>query len=163
MGMPRIGGTLFAYWFVCKRKAWYFSHDISMEHEHESVRLGRLIDKTTYQRDRKQVSVDDIAVDFVRGQTVHEVKKSRSLEKASVWQLKYYLYVLEKHGKDNLDGRLDFPTLRRGLDVRLEDGDREKIEDTISQIQHLVDQPLPPAVDRSPICRSCAWYELCRV
>lgn len=159
--MVRIGGTLFAYWFICKRKAWYFSHGISMEHESDSVKLGKLIDNTTYSRDRKQVAVDDIAVDFIRGQTVHEVKRSKSMETASIWQLKYYMYVLEKHGLGELDGRLDFPTLRKGLNVKLEDGDREIIESTIKQIQEMAAHPVPPTTVRLPICKSCAWYELC--
>ena len=33
----RITGVMIYYYFVCKRKLWYFCHDIRMEAENEDV------------------------------------------------------------------------------------------------------------------------------
>ncbi len=37
----RITGVMIYYYFVCKRKLWYFCHDIRMETENEDVILGK--------------------------------------------------------------------------------------------------------------------------
>ena len=36
----RITGVMIYYYFVCKRKLWYFIHEISMEAENENE-IGR--------------------------------------------------------------------------------------------------------------------------
>lgn len=40
----RITGMMIYYHFVCKRKLWYFCHEINMENENEDVMLGKLLD-----------------------------------------------------------------------------------------------------------------------
>lgn len=51
----RITGVMIYYYFVCKRKLWYFCHEINMESENENVQLGKLLDEKSYERDRKSV------------------------------------------------------------------------------------------------------------
>ena len=41
----KVTGTMVYYYFVCKRKLWYFSNEINMESENESVILGKLLDE----------------------------------------------------------------------------------------------------------------------
>ena len=41
----RITGVMIYYYFVCKRKLWYFVHEINMESENENVLLGKLLDE----------------------------------------------------------------------------------------------------------------------
>ena len=41
----RITGVMIYYYFVCKRKLWYFCHEINMESENENVQLGKLLVK----------------------------------------------------------------------------------------------------------------------
>ena len=41
----RITGMMIYYHFVCKRKLWYFCHEINMENENEDVMLGKLLDE----------------------------------------------------------------------------------------------------------------------
>ena len=83
------------YYFVCKRKLWYFSNEINMESENESVILGKLLDEGSFKRDEKHINIDDtINIDFIREyKELHEVKKSKAIEEAGVWQTKYYLYL----------------------------------------------------------------------
>ena len=40
----RITGVMVYYYFVCRRKLWYFCHDINMENENENVMIGRILD-----------------------------------------------------------------------------------------------------------------------
>lgn len=50
----RITGVMIYYYFVCKRKLWYFCHDIRMETENEDVMLGKILDESSY---KKKVSM----------------------------------------------------------------------------------------------------------
>ena len=43
-----ITGMMVYYYFVCKRKLWYFCHEINMEAENENVLLGKLLDENSY-------------------------------------------------------------------------------------------------------------------
>jgi CRISPR-associated exonuclease Cas4 len=93
---------------------------------------------------------------------IHEVKKSRKIEPASIWQLKYYLYYLEKRGVDNLKGMLDYPKLKKRKRVELSDSDQEKIEDILEAIKQILESGIPERIDSS-ICKKCAYYELCYI
>ena len=44
----RITGVMIYYYFVCKRKLWYFCHELVMEYvsQIENVVLGNLLDDT---------------------------------------------------------------------------------------------------------------------
>lgn len=63
----RITGVMVYYYFVCRRKLWYFCHDINMENENENVMIGRILDETSYKRDDKHVNIDNVInIDFIR-------------------------------------------------------------------------------------------------
>ena len=113
----RITGVMIYYYFVCKRKLWYFVHEINMESENENVLLGKLLDESSYQRDDKHINIDNVInIDFIKEhKELHEIKKSRSIEEAGVWQMKYYLYYLKQRGVDGLKGRIDYPLLKKNL------------------------------------------------
>lgn len=55
-----ITGIMVYYYFVCKRKLWYFCHGIQMEAENENVQLGKLLDDSSYSRDSKHVLIDNM-------------------------------------------------------------------------------------------------------
>lgn len=62
----RITGVMIYYYFVCKRKLWYFCHDIRMETENEDVMLGKILDESSYKKKDKHVNIDDIInIDFI--------------------------------------------------------------------------------------------------
>ncbi len=49
----RVTGVMIYYYFVCKRKLWYFMNEINMESDNENVMLGKLLDENSYRRDDK--------------------------------------------------------------------------------------------------------------
>ena len=62
----RITGVMIYYYFVCKRKLWYFCHEINMESENENVQLGKLLDEKSYERDEKHINIDNVInIDFI--------------------------------------------------------------------------------------------------
>lgn len=101
--MKSVTGAMLYYYYVCDRKLWYFSHQLDMEHTSDLVQIGKLIDEESYNREKKHIMIDDvISIDFLQNwRIVHEVKKSKSVEIASIWQLKYYMWILENKGEHN--------------------------------------------------------------
>ena len=61
-------------------------------------------------------------------------KKSRKIEEASVWQLKYYLYYLKQYGVENIKAKLDYPLMKQTVDISLEEDDEEKIRKILTAI-----------------------------
>jgi CRISPR-associated exonuclease Cas4 len=136
-----------------------------LENESERVLLGKLIDESAYGREHKHIMIDEtVNVDFIKDwKVLHEVKKSKSIEEASIWQVKYYLHFLKKRGIPIEKGLLDYPKLKRRQEIFLMVGDSERIEEIITSIESIVSQEkMPPTID-SKICKSCAYYEYCYV
>lgn len=160
-----ITGTMFYYYFICHRKLWCFYNYISFENESDTVLLGKLIDESSYSREQKHIMLDEtINVDFIKDwKVLHEVKKSNSIEQASIWQVKYYLYFLNKRGIKIDKGILDYPKIKKRREIFLQPGDVEEIEKTLQGIEEIVLQSkMPPTID-SRLCKSCAYYEYCYV
>jgi hypothetical protein len=134
-----------------------------MEHENESVLLGKLLDENTYGRDEKHITIDGvIAIDFIREHRIlHEVKKSRSIEEASIWQLKYYIWYLEQRGVSDLHGQIDYPLLRQTVEVELSENDRERLRDITAEIPVICDGKIPARDPLISICRKCSYHDLC--
>lgn len=134
-----------------------------MESENENVNLGKVIDETTYTNRKKHIMIDDtINIDFIANYNmIHEVKKSRKIEEAAVWQVKYYLYYLKKRGVEGLKGRIDYPLIKQNMTVELSDDDEKKLEEVISNIICIASLDLPPKADKKKFCKSCAYYDLC--
>lgn len=161
----RITGTMFYYYFVCRRKLWCFYNNIALENESETVLLGKLIDESAYGREHKHIMIDEtVNVDFIKDwKVLHEIKKSKSIEEASIWQVKYYLYFLNQRGIQIEKGILDYPKIKKREEIFLLEGDTEKIEEIMTSIEGIVSQEkMPPPID-SKICKSCAYYEYCYV
>jgi len=158
-------GTQINYFFVCKRKLWLFTKDIRFENENEYVQLGRLIDEFSYPRKKKQIEIGKIKIDFMDGKSgvIHEVKKSRKIENAHIWQLKYYLYWLWTKGIEDITGELDYPKLKKREIIALSQKDLEEFPLLFEQIKSILDQPRPPGVINRPFCRKCAYFEFCYV
>lgn len=159
----RITGVMIYYYFVCYRKLWYFCHGINMEAEDESVLLGKLLDESSYQRNEKHINIDNVInIDFLKEhQELHEVKKSKSIEEASIWQVKYYLYYLSKRGVKNLKAQIDYPLLKKNLIVELTKDDTIKLEEVISDILNINKLDFPPPFSGKKICPKCAYHDLC--
>ena len=161
----RITGVMIYYYFVCKRKLWYFCHEIRMESDNENVMLGKILDDTSYKRDDKHIDIDGIiSIDFIReNHELHEVKKSKAIEEAGIWQTKYSLYYLEKRGVENLHAQIDYPLLRKNRTVELTEEDRKQLDTVIDEIIHIKNQELPGDLQRSKLCYKCAYGDLCLI
>jgi len=114
------------------------------------------------------VIIDDrIGIDFIKKGdtiTVHEVKKSRKLEKAHRYQLYYYLYYLnEIKGVNATEGILDYPTSRERVSITLTDAIKEEMEGILRDIGSVVASAELPKAEKKSYCRSCAYFEFCWV
>lgn len=165
MGKIRMKGIYVYYYFVCKRKLWYFMHELSMEENSENVQLGKLLDENSYKNADKHIMIDEtINIDYIAEHNMlHEVKKSRKIEEAGIWQVKYYLYYLKKRGVSGLTGRIDYPLLRQTQNVCLTDEDEMILENVCQEIAALADCPSAPDFTDKKICKSCAYYEFCYI
>ncbi len=154
-------GTQVNYYFVCKRKLWLFSHDLQMERTSDLVDLGKLLHETSYPRKAKEIELGPIKIDFLtQGCEVHDIKRSRKLERAHVGQMLYYLYYLKRRGIEAV-GVLDYPRSRRREKVELTPEKEKELEEVLEEMREILSQPAPPPAEKRPRCRRCSYYEMC--
>lgn len=158
-----VSGIQVYYYYVCPRKLWYYTNGLSMESDNENVLLGKKIDDLTYSKRKKHILIDNtINIDFIAEHNIlHEVKKSRAIEEASIAQLKYYLFYLKERGVDNLKGRIDYPLLKQSVNVELSSEDEQEMKYVVQEIKRIVSCALPPKYNKQKICKKCAYYDLC--
>ncbi|MEG1059068.1 MAG: CRISPR-associated protein Cas4 [Clostridia bacterium] len=163
--MRDITGLMVYYYFVCKRKLWYFCNNLTMEQNSELVKIGTTIDEGTYTNMRKQILIDNtINIDFIKNKVVlHEVKKSKAIEEAGIWQLKYYMYYLEKRGVKDIKAKIDFPILRKTEEIILQKKDKEYLEDIIEDIQNIISSSKPEETINKKICEKCSYHDICYI
>jgi len=155
-------GTQVNYYFVCKRKLWFFSHGLEMEETSDLVLLGRLLHERGYARKFKEVQIGRIKIDFLAsGCEIHEVKRSRKAEDAHLFQLLYYLYYLRKTAGVEGRGVLHYPLLKRTVDVELTDELVKQLEFVLRDIDEILGQGGPPLPVKTGYCRRCSYAELC--
>lgn len=163
--MKKITGVMVYYYFICKRKLWYFKNDVNMEHNSGLVGIGKLIDENSYDREKKHILIDEsINIDFLKDwKVIHEVKKSRKLDEAAKWQLKYYIWTLRNKGVDIEKGILDYPLLRKREEIFLTISEEKELMEVLEQIKNIINMDLPPKVINKSFCKRCAYYELCYI
>lgn len=151
------------YYFICKKKLWFSVNGISMESENENVQIGKILDEMSYSYERKHISINnEINLDFVKkSDIIHEIKKSRKIEEASIWQVKYYLYYLKKRGVDGITAKIDYPLLKKNIEIVLCEKDEIEIDNVILNIKKLLKEQLPPDTEKSKKCLACAYYDFC--
>ncbi|ABR48353.1 CRISPR-associated protein Cas4 [Alkaliphilus metalliredigens QYMF] len=163
--MQKITGVMVYYYFVCQRKLWFFSRHYTMEDNSELVSMGKLIDETSYKREKKNILIDEeINIDFLKDwKVIHEVKKSRKVNEASKWQLKYYIWLLRNKGVEIEKGVLDYPLLRKREDVFVSEKDGKDLNEILDKIDEIRSLKIPPVISTKGICKKCAYYELCYI
>ena len=160
--------THIAYLHTCHRKLWLFANGIQMEHTSQLVAEGKLIGESSYS-DRAvkytELALDGIKIDYydAKNRIVHEVKKSNKVEYAHIAQVKYYLYILRKNGIEDPQAIIEYPKLRQKESVLWEEGDQEKIENWIEEVQELIARAECPALEKKPICKSCSYFDFCYI
>ncbi len=174
----RVGGMLVGYYALCPRKAWLSLRGLWMEQESDQVAIGRLLGQTSYARERKEVDLVATAPDGtelvgridwadLREGVLHETKKSRAVEEAHRWQLKFYLWLLKLSGVTREDGQpytgmLNYPALKRTEEVTLTPEDEQRLAEMAAALRRLAAEPTPPPrITRRKFCKACAFEELC--
>ena len=133
-----------------------------MEHDNDRVKMGKLVHETAYDRQKKEISIDDkIVLDWRSQGVIHEVKLTDKMEDAHEFQLLYYLYYLKQKGVAGLTGQIDYPKLRHTQTVELTEETEAKLIDALGEMQKIVNRPRAPQVEFMKICRVCAYAELC--
>ena len=163
--MKEITGMMVYYYFVCKKKLWYFANQIQMEQNSELVEIGKIIDETSYKNQEKHILIDNtINIDFIKNNVIlHEVKKTKSIEEASIWQVKYYMYYLEQKGVENIKAKIDFPLIKETKDVVLNYEDRQALQNIITNIREIINSKNPMDVIQYKKFKKCAYYDLCYI
>ena len=161
-------GTHFNYYQICHRKLWLFANGINMEHTSDLVYDGKLIHESSYpQRSEryKELEIDGVKIDYydARNKVIHEIKRSDKVEHAHEWQVKYYIYVLERNGIEDVKGVLEYPALRHTAPVILTDADRIRITEMEKEIRQLIEGDVCPPVINAKICKNCSYYDFCYV
>jgi len=158
-------GTEINYYFHCKRHLWLFSNKIHMEQNSDTIALGRHISETTFKRQNHEIQIDDFVLDFFDPvkKVIHEVKKSDKMEDIHIWQLKYYILRLEEKGITGVSGILNYPKLRKTLKVEINEDDRRRLSQIVSDATSVIKQPVAPPVINKPFCKNCSYYELCYI
>lgn len=136
-----------------------------MENLDENVQLGKLLDESSYNREKGQVMIDEtVNIDFIKDwKVLHEVKKSKAIEEAGIWQLKYYMYFLKQKGIIIEKGVVDYPKLRQRETIFLTTEDERKIEKILVDIEITTSSLKPPTIIDKPLCKKCAYYEYCYI
>jgi len=140
-----------------------------MEQNSDTVSMGKFISESTYERQKHEIHItdddDDIVLDFYnpKTKTIHEVKKSDKMEETHIWQVKFYIYVLQKKGIEGVVGELDYPKLRQKQKVELTQPDRIKLNEIRMEINKIIKHEKPPDVINKPFCKQCAYYDLCYI
>ncbi|MBC7074017.1 CRISPR-associated protein Cas4 [Candidatus Parcubacteria bacterium] len=155
-------GTQVNYFLVCARKLWFFSKGFNMEQTSDLVYFGQVLDNESYQRELKNIIIDGrIQIDFFKKTLeVHEVKKSKKLEKPHLYQLLYYLYYLKQKGVI-VKGVINYPLLRKKEIIELTTEREKEVERILKSISEILSKDKPPTVKQKTYCKKCSYYQLC--
>ena len=160
--LPTFTGTEVGYYFICKKKLWWFAHGVTMEHTSDRVKMGKLVHTESYARRGKEIDVDGrIVLDWREDGVIHEVKLTDKMESAHEMQLLYYLYYLKRKGVEGLRGQIDYPRLRETRSVELTEEREREIEAALVEMRLIVASRRVPEVEWMRVCQSCSYAELC--
>ncbi len=160
--LTKFTGTEVGYYFICRKKLWWFAHGIQMEQESDRVKLGKVVHEKSYERKKKEISIDNkIVLDWQADGVIHEVKLTDSMEEAHEFQLLYYIYYLKQKGVEGLTGQIDYPKLRQTKEIELTFEREVELEKALREMEKIVLMDAPPEVEFMKICKSCSYAELC--
>lgn len=164
MDTPSVGGTLVAYHSMCHRKVWFLGRKIEPDQRDDNLEYGRFIHQSAYARERKDAVWQGARFDWIKARdgefVVAEVKKSSKQMESARKQLLFYLYMLEEAGV-RAKGEIRIPEERKAEQVVLDDEGRKEIKRTIADVLRIIYLDRPPEFKKIPLCRNCAYRELC--
>lgn len=169
-----INATLINLYKVCHRECWLHANGINMEQTSDLVLDGKLIEEESYQFRSERYTQLDISiryrsvnltgkVDFfdTRDKVVHETKRSNKVEQAHIWQVKFYLWLLDLNGIDAEKGIVEYPRLREREVIYLERGDIAYLNEAVERIKQLTESDVCPPTINAKICKSCSYHDFC--
>ena len=93
---------------------------------------------------------------------IHEVKRSKKMQDAHLYQLLYYMYYLKTNYNVNvLRGVLHYPLLNQNVEAVLNEDRVKQIEEALRGIREVNSLENPPEAEWKRYCRSCAYCDLC--
>lgn len=159
----RTTGVEINYLFVCKRKLWFYTHNITMEQNSQRVEIGKEVHDNSLNSKKSEMMIDEtIRIDYIDNElAIHEIKMSKAMEDASMYQILYYIYYLRNKGVDCRKGVVHFPKTRKTEDIIYDEKYDKQINDIIKQVQIIKEMKSPPDVEQTKKCKKCSYYELC--
>jgi CRISPR-associated exonuclease Cas4 len=136
---------------------------MELESDSDLVLLGKLLHEHGYRRKPlKEVEFDRIKIDFIeKTKEIHEIKRSRKIENAHVYQLLYYLYFLKKSANVEAKGVLNYPLLKKKVSVELTQEKESELENILVDVNNIINKEKPPEAKWKSYCKNCAYKELC--
>jgi CRISPR-associated exonuclease, Cas4 family len=158
----RITGLKVNYYYICKRKLWLFSKNLSFEKNNDKIILGQILHENYYrsEKERDILIQELISIDIVDDDYIREVKSSDKMEKADIMQVVYYLYVLKQLGIEKV-GFINYPKQKKKKEVHLTKQLEQELLEALKDIEKIVDQPNPPKLEKLPYCKKCSYFEFC--
>lgn len=164
MNEIRITGNIIQYFYICKRKIWLASRQISGDQDNPHLEMGRFVSESTYKRNKKEIRLENIVIDLTklddRNVVLGEVKKSSKTPEAANMQLCFYLYTLREYGIE-AEGELLFPKERKKEKVVLDEETTKELENAMEDIKEIAAQDVPPPAEKIRYCTGCAYREFC--
>jgi CRISPR-associated exonuclease Cas4 len=158
----RITGLKVNYYYICKRKLWLFSKNLSFEKNNDKIILGQILHENYYksEKERDILIQDLISIDIVDDDYIREVKSSDKMEKADMMQVVYYLYVLKQLGIEKV-GLINYPKQKKKKEVYLTKQLEQELLEALKGIEKIVNQSKPPKLEKLPYCKKCSYFEFC--
>lgn len=160
--------SIFNAYNICKRQAWLMARHLNADQYNDFLAIGRLIDETTYKREKKKIYLADLEamLDMVSKKDgvyyIAEIKKSSKTLESGILQLKYYLYLLKLKKGIVAKGLIKIPKERISREVILTEEDEEKIYNVLLEMNKVLNFERPPKFDKIlKICFKCAHLEFC--
>lgn len=159
-----MNGTLINYYYICKRKLWLSYNKINLESNSEDVLIGKELHNELNKSKNIEIELDGIKIDKLTDDYVIEIKKSDSNLKASIMQLKYYLYILNSYNikKDGKLKIIEKDKTTRDIKIKYDKKVEKEVKDTIIEIEKIINNSTIPSINKDiKKCKKCSYYEFC--
>lgn len=164
--MAKIAPSIFNAYNICPRQAWLMSRQMTADQENSFIDIGRLIDETSFEREKKKIYLADIGamIDMVTKKDgtyfIAEIKKSSKTLNTGIFQLKYYLFLLRKKSI-TVKGIIKIPKEKKSIEVELTKEDSETIECKLKELEDILEKETSPQAKRLGVCPKCGHFEFC--
>lgn len=164
--MVKITGTIINYYLHCKRQCWLFMKKINLEDNSEEVRVGRVLHENKNNSENSEVEIDNIKADKITDKYIVEYKKSDADLQATIMQVKYYMYILNKKGIKR-DGKIEvFEKNKQKNKIHYIENNEQinrDIEVLKLEIENLYSMKMPPKHQEQNKCKKCAYNDYCNL